>query len=90
MEAAGGVRLEIPTVHGSTSVSIPPGIRSGERIVLRGLGLPDPAQAGRKGTQILVVLLQIPPRLSGDQLQTLEKLDKSSGFRPRDEIWEEA
>ena len=87
-EAVGGVRLEVPTVHGVTNVSIPPGIRAGERIVLRGLGLPDPEQPGRKGTQILVVLIQLPPRLSGDQIDLLAKLEESSGFKPRAGIWD--
>jgi DnaJ-class molecular chaperone len=88
-EAAGGVRLEVPTVHGATMVSIPPGIRSGERMVLRGLGLPDPDQPGRKGTQILMILLQIPSILSGEQLQLLVKLEESSGFKPREGLWDE-
>lgn len=88
-EAVGGVRIEVPTVHGVTTVSIPPGVRGGERIVLRGLGLPDPDQPGRKGTQILVVMIQLPPRLSGDEVDLLARLDASSGFAPRVGVWDD-
>jgi curved DNA-binding protein len=88
-EAASGVRIEVPTVHGATSVSLPPGVAAGQRIVLRGLGLPDPEQAGRKGTQILRVLIQLPPRLGPAQIALLAELDGGSGFAPRAGIWDD-
>ena len=85
-EAAGGCRLEVPTLFGTAQVTVPPGIGSGQQIRLRGMGLPPLDARSRKGDQLLTVQIQLPNRLSRKQLELLEQVE--DGFDPRRDLWD--
>ena len=85
-EAAGGCRLEVPTLFGTANVTVPPGIGSGQQIRLRGMGLPPLDARSRKGDQLLTVQIQLPSRLSRKQIELLEEVE--DGFEPRRDLWE--
>ena len=85
-EAAGGCRLEVPTLFGTANVTVPPGIGSGQQIRLRGMGLPPTDARSRKGDQLITVQIQLPRRLSRKQLELLEQVEE--GFDPRRGLWE--
>jgi len=85
-EAAGGCRLEVPTLFGTANVTVPPGIGSGQQIRLRGMGLPPLDARSRKGDQLLTVQIQLPTRLSRKQFELLEEVE--DGFEPRRDLWE--
>jgi DnaJ-class molecular chaperone len=86
-EAAGGCRLDVPTVHGSVTVTVPPGVQSGQRIRLRGLGLPPRDGHGDSGAQVLVIHVMLPRRLARQHLEWLEKIEGEGGLDPRRGIW---
>jgi DnaJ-class molecular chaperone len=76
-EAVLGARVEIPTLEGRATVTIPPGTDSGRRLRLRGKGIPDPA-GGPPGDLYATVQIRVPKGLGperADQLDELAKLD---------------
>jgi molecular chaperone DnaJ len=74
--AALGGSFEVPTLNGPADVEIHPGTQPGETIVLRGRGMPA-LRAGRGGDLRVVVNVQIPRRLTGEQRELLERLAES-------------
>ncbi len=80
-EAAAGTQLQVPTLQGSNRVRVPPGVKSGQKLRLRGLGLIG--ADGRRGSQELVIQIQLPPGLSAEGLELLKRLDVISAWSPR-------
>ncbi len=87
-EAATGVRLDVPTLSGKARLRVPPGVRSGQRLRMRGLGLLD-AETGVRGNQVLVVQIQIPARLGTEELALLQELDRRTDWDPRSTWWDD-
>jgi DnaJ-class molecular chaperone len=63
-EAALGAKIEVPTVEGPVTVSVPPGTSSGARLRLRGRGVKKPD--GPRGDQICRIEIVAPKLDSGD------------------------
>lgn len=70
--AALGHTLEVPTLRGKTELDIPPGTQHGEVFKIRGEGLPD-LRTGRKGDQLVQVLIETPRKLTDKQKQLLRE-----------------
>jgi DnaJ-class molecular chaperone len=76
-EATLGARIEIPTLDGRATLTIPPGTDSGQRLRLKGKGLPDPT-GGAPGDLYVTVQIRVPKGIDGaarEALDTLAKLD---------------
>jgi molecular chaperone DnaJ len=71
--AALGVAVEVPTLEGATEVVLEPGTQPGERVVVRGRGMPRLRRNGRGDLQVLVNV-QIPRHLSAEQRELLARL----------------
>lgn len=71
-QAALGTTLSVPTLTGKASLEIPAGTQHGEVFKLRGEGLPD-LRSGRKGDQLVQVLIEIPRKLTDRQKQLLRE-----------------
>jgi len=71
--AALGARVEVPTVDGSTSVDLPPGIQSGSLVRIRGEGLPELEGRGR-GDLLVRVVVWTPQDLSPQQEEIYRRL----------------
>ncbi len=79
--AALGGDIETDTIDGGTArVSVPPGTQSGNRLRLRGKGMPS-LQRGGHGDLYLDVLVRTPTRLSRRQRKLLEEFAELSGDR---------
>ena len=64
-EAVLGTTLSVPTLDGSVQIKIPPGVKEGHRLRLRGRGLP---RRGAERDDLLVVLrLQVPEKLTENE-----------------------
>ena len=84
-EAALGAAVDVPTVHGRTSVHVPPGTPGGARLRLRSQGIPDTRGQGR-GDQYCVVQI-VPPRQPTDrQRQLFEELRGTETENPRSTV----
>jgi len=66
-EAALGAKVEVPTVEGPVTVSVPPGTSSGARLRLRGRGVKRPD--GTRGDQFCRVEI-VAPKLKPDDAET--------------------
>ncbi len=84
-EATLGAKVDVPTLDGETTVTIPPGTSSGAKLRLKEKGLLN-QKAGRRGHQYLVIQIVTPKELSDDQKQLFEKIRDSSGHNPRADL----
>lgn len=87
-QAALGAQIEVPTLTGKAELTIPPGAQHGQVLRLRGEGLPD-LRRGKRGDELVEVLIEIPSRLNARQEQLLREfaltedrsvLPRSKGF----------
>lgn len=82
VDAALGTKVDVPTIDGMTSVTIPPGIASSQKLRLRGRGIAS--QGGQKGDQFVVVKIVPPAKLSEKGRELLKELQKTDdcGVKP--------
>jgi len=69
-QAALGAEIQIPTLSGHQTLTIEPGTQYGQQFRLPGLGLPA-LRSGRRGDLVVVVLIEIPRKLTGEQERLL-------------------
>jgi curved DNA-binding protein len=81
-EAVAGGRVEIPTLEGRASVTIPPGTSSGSRLRLRGQGVPASrtTPAGDLYARIKIVVPKDAAETLGDALRDLAQEDPRKGL----------
>jgi curved DNA-binding protein len=80
-EAALGALVRVPTLDGAVEMKIPPGVGSGAKLRVRGKGL---GAAGRRGDQMVRIMIQSPKDLTPEERSLWEQLAKASSFAPRD------
>lgn len=69
-QAALGAKVEVPTLAGKVELSVPHGTQHGQLFRLGGLGLPD-IRFGRRGDEIVQILIEIPKELTKHQEELL-------------------
>lgn len=72
-QAALGATIQVPTLDGPDSLSIPAGTQSGEVFRLRRRGMPDPHGGGR-GDLLVQTFIEVPKELSPAQEALLRQL----------------
>ncbi len=83
-EAALGGEIEIPTLGRKLRLTIRPGAQSGQKLRLRGKGLPKPR--GGAGDLLAILQIVVPRSLNEDERALFEKLRDSSRFNPRQDF----
>ena len=81
-EAALGADISVPTLAGKVSIKIPPGTQSGQKLRVRGRGLPQ--HGGGHGDLIVVTRVQVPGHLTEAERKLWEQLARESKFKPRE------
>jgi curved DNA-binding protein len=82
-EAALGARVRVPTLDETVSLNVPPGSQSGQKLRLRGKGLPRTEDT--RGDMFVEIRIVVPETLSDEERDLLRKLQEVSGFKPRGE-----
>ena len=79
-EAALGARVKVPTLGGSVDLTVPAGAQSGQKLRLRGRGMPGTPG----GDQFVTIKLVNPPVLTAAEREGYERLQgEFAGFNPR-------
>ena len=79
-EAALGAKVEVPTLEGRVTLTIPAGTDSGTRLRVRGKGIPSPS-GGPPGDLYAIVQIRVPRDLGPRERELLDELAKQD---PRD------
>lgn len=77
-QATLGADVEVPTVDGDTTLSIPSGTQPGKVLRMRGKGVPH-LRSNRRGDQLVVLNVEIPTRLKKEERELMEQLAESLG-----------
>jgi curved DNA-binding protein len=78
-EAALGAKVAVPTLAGTVELRIPPGAQSGQKLRLRGRGMPgDP-----NGDQLVAIKLVNPAADSAPAKEAYERMRRDLDFDPR-------
>jgi DnaJ-class molecular chaperone len=84
-EAALGAKIEVPTIQGRGTVTLPPGTPSGTRLRLRGQGVVKRGTADY-GDQYVVVQIVPPKSLTDQQREGFERLREIGVDDPRKSV----
>lgn len=84
-EAALGAKVDVPTLDGMTTVTIPPGTGSSRRLRLRGKGVERRGSATR-GDQYVEIRIVPPEDLSPRGAELLEQFQKIEKHDPRGDV----
>ena len=74
-QAALGAELQVPTLDGKVSFTIPEGTQTGREFVISGKGIPQVGNPKRRGNHRFTVVVETPTKLSKEQKELLRKLD---------------
>lgn len=85
-EAALGAKVDLPTLDGIRTVTVPPGTSSGAKLRLAGLGVPSPKGSGR-GDHYAVIKIVSPTKLSDEQKRLIDQLAETDLGSPREHLW---
>jgi curved DNA-binding protein len=81
-EAVLGTTVRVHGIDGDLNVKIPPGTANGQRLRLRGRGLPKP-KSEERGDFYVVADIQTPTQITAAEKELWEQLSKTSSFNPR-------
>jgi curved DNA-binding protein len=78
-EAALGAKVAVPTLGGTVELTIPPGAQSGQKLRLRGRGMP----ASPNGDQLVIIKLVTPAAQTAKAREAYERMKRELQFDPR-------
>jgi len=79
-EAVLGASVPVPTLDGAVTLKIPAGSTAGQKLRLRGQGLPR--EDGGRGDLYAVLEIAVPDRVGPEEKKLWEKLAEESRWRP--------
>jgi DnaJ-class molecular chaperone len=86
-EAVLGGKVEVPTIGGRVSVTVPPGSNTGQTLRLKGLGVKT---KGARGDQLVRLSIMLPEKIDEDLKTFAEKWRESHSYDPRRKLKEQA
>lgn len=85
-EAILGARIDVPTLNGMKSLTIPPGSSSGQKLRLKGQGIP--ASAGKPEGDLYVVLKVVVPKTAdATSRRLIQEFAERNPSNPRTGLW---
>ena len=85
-QAVLGDEIKVNTIHGETIAKIPSGCQNGERITLKGMGVPYLGSNSQKGNHYITINVSVPKKLSEKEeklyreLYSLSKKEEDSSI----------
>jgi len=81
-EAALGATVKVPTLDGTVNLKIPPNSQAGQKLRLKGRGLPGKPE----GDQYVVLQLVMPADINPKAKELFEQLAREAEFNPREKL----
>jgi molecular chaperone DnaJ len=78
-KAALGGTVRVKTIEGEADIDLKPGTQTDTKVRLKGKGVPSVHNQGRRGDQIVTLVVQVPTKLSRDQKAALQQYAKTCG-----------
>ena len=85
-EAIRGAKVEVPTLDGRATLTIPAGTDSGTRLRLRGKGVPDP-RGGTPGDLFARIQIRVPRGLDDAATRALDAIARLEDRDIRKELF---
>jgi len=82
-EAVLGTKVEVPTLDGPVTLTIPPGLSSGAKLRIAGRGI---ERSGQKGDQYCVIKVMIPKDLDSEDRKAIESMARKRPFNARADV----
>lgn len=76
-QAALGAQIEVPTLDGKVTYTIPEGTQTGTTFRLANKGIPYVGNRSRRGDQLVTVVVETPTKLNKEQKELLRQLEGS-------------
>jgi molecular chaperone DnaJ len=86
-EAALGAKIEVPTIDGRAQLKIPPGTQSGQKLRMRGKGVPSAVHEGVRGDEIVTVEVVVPQLRDERSKEILREFAKLNPEDPRQQTF---
>ena len=83
-ESVLGGKIQVPTPDGSVTMNLPPGVKSGQSLRLRGKGWPRPKR--ERGDQLVRVVITPPKSLTDPERELYEKIQQQRTTDPRSHL----
>jgi curved DNA-binding protein len=80
-EAVLGAEISVPALDGRVKIKIPAGTQGGQKLRVRGRGLPQ--RIGARGDLIVITQISVPSKISDTEKKLWEQLSRESKFNPR-------
>ena len=81
-EAILGTEVKVPSLEGSLLLKVPPGVSSGQRLRVSGMGVPD-LKDGKKGDQYVILKIVLPQAFDPEFKREVEAWSRRQPFDPR-------
>ncbi len=81
-EAVLGGAIEVPTIDGLVKMTVPSGLRSGQRLRLANKGYPRMRENNR-GDQLVEIIIVTPQEISDEEKELYNKIREIETFNPR-------
>jgi molecular chaperone DnaJ len=85
-EAALGAKVEVPTIDGLSTIKIPPGTQSGQKLRLRGKGAPSLRESELRGNEFVEVQVMVPRVADERTKEILRELARLNPADPRKDL----
>jgi curved DNA-binding protein len=82
-EAVLGTKVQVPTLDGKVTMTIPPGTGGGAKLRLKGHGI---ERGSEKGDQFVEVRVAVPKGLDADDKAAIEKLAAKYPLNARSDV----
>ncbi len=85
-EAALGANIAVPTLAGTVDMRIPPNAKAGQKLRLKGRGLPASSANGAVGDQYVVLKIVVPSADTPRARELYEQMQSELNFDPRADL----
>ena len=85
-EAVMGAEIKVLTIDGFTTIKVPPGTRSSQKLRIKGKGVCSPHGMAR-GDEYVIINITVPRDFSPGGRELIEELDRINPYEPRKDLW---